>query len=182
MTASKTTAQTSTENLTGIEMSRTVSAARRGDWKTQQLPDERGTLEINRSYPAAEAEMIRFGSIPRQMEDKWFIFYEDGKLFFHRSWTGLCVFVMYFCEKGDALVANRLDINEETADADSENLAFYLIEALLAQPPRRYAREPAGQSVERVGGHGASVGFCAPPGKAQKGFGEITRACMPAAT
>jgi ADP-ribosyl-[dinitrogen reductase] hydrolase len=28
------------------------------------------------------------GLIPHQMEDKWFIFYENDWLYFHRSWTG----------------------------------------------------------------------------------------------
>lgn len=131
MAAPKTKTQTQTENLTGVKMSRTVSAATRADWKTQAMPDATVTREVERRYSAAEAEAIRFGSLPWQMEDKWFIFYEDGKLFFHRSWTGLCVFVMHFREDGDALVAHRLDINGETADADSESLAFHLIEALL---------------------------------------------------
>ena len=31
---------------------------------------------------------LKKGLIPQQMEDKWFIFYEDGWLHFHRSWTG----------------------------------------------------------------------------------------------
>jgi hypothetical protein len=26
------------------------------------------------------------------MEDKWFVFWEEPSLFFHRSWTGDCVF------------------------------------------------------------------------------------------
>lgn len=133
MTRHKTKTQTQTENLTGVKMSRTVGAAARGDWKTQAMPDATVTREVERRYSAAEAEAIRFGSLPWQMEDKWFIFYEDGKLFFHRSWTGLCVFVMHFREDGDALVAHRLDINGETADADSESLAFHLIEALLLE-------------------------------------------------
>jgi hypothetical protein len=27
-----------------------------------------------------------------QMEDKWFIFLEEDWLYFHRSWTGLCIY------------------------------------------------------------------------------------------
>ena len=32
------------------------------------------------------------GLIPQVMEDKWFIYYEEPCLFFHRSWTGEPVF------------------------------------------------------------------------------------------
>lgn len=157
MTTPKT--QTCTENLTGIKMSRTVSAAKREDWKTQPMPEEKITLDINRHYPAAEAEMICFGAIPWQMEDKWFIFYEDGRLFFHRSWTGLCVFVMHFCEEGDALVAHRLDINKETADADSESLAFHLIEVLLLDRPSDMPGDKPVNSLKEWAVMGQASGF-----------------------
>jgi hypothetical protein len=29
------------------------------------------------------------GLIPRAMEDKWYIYFENDCLYFHRSWTGL---------------------------------------------------------------------------------------------
>jgi len=31
---------------------------------------------------------MRFGLWPEQMEDKWFAYYENGRICFHRSWTG----------------------------------------------------------------------------------------------
>jgi len=30
------------------------------------------------------------------MEDKWFFFWSRNRLFFHRSWTGYCVYVVRF--------------------------------------------------------------------------------------
>jgi len=159
MTQPKTRTETCTENLTGVEMSHTVSAATRGDWKTQPMPAERITQKVERVYAAAEAERIRFGSLPWQMEDKWFIFFEDGKLYFHRSWTGLCMFVMHFREDGDALVAHRLDINQEHADADSEALAFYLIEALLLDRPGDMPGAEPGNPMKEWSVMGRASGF-----------------------
>jgi hypothetical protein len=34
------------------------------------------------------------GHIPQDMDDKWFIYFEDGWLYFHRSWTGACVYAL----------------------------------------------------------------------------------------
>ena len=31
---------------------------------------------------------LKKGLIPKEMEDKWFIYFEDNWLYFHRSWTG----------------------------------------------------------------------------------------------
>ena len=33
------------------------------------------------------------------MEDKWFIFMENGILYFHRSWTGVCIYQVHFDEQ-----------------------------------------------------------------------------------
>jgi hypothetical protein len=51
------------------------------------------------------------GAIPEEMEDKWFIFYEDGELYFHRSWTGRCLYVVRFKEEGEGFIMYEADIN-----------------------------------------------------------------------
>ena len=35
---------------------------------------------------------LKTGLVPKEMEDKWFIYYEHPRLFFHRSWTGQPVY------------------------------------------------------------------------------------------
>lgn len=40
------------------------------------------------SFTKEEYQKLIRGHIPYQMEDKWFIFYEDDWLYFYRSWTG----------------------------------------------------------------------------------------------
>ena len=47
---------------------------------------------LERRFDAAELRAIRRGFIPDAMEDKWFVFEERGRLYFHRSRTGLCVY------------------------------------------------------------------------------------------
>jgi hypothetical protein len=45
---------------------------------------------------------IKEGLIPEAMEDKWFIYFENDWLYFHRSWTGNGIFkVEIIKEKGD---------------------------------------------------------------------------------
>ena len=45
-------------------------------------------------FTDATGELMREGVIPREMEDKWFIYFKDGWLNFHRSWTGAHVFAL----------------------------------------------------------------------------------------
>jgi hypothetical protein len=43
-----------------------------------------------------DGERLQLGHIPEDMDDGWFIFYERGWLYFHRSWTGDCIFGVKF--------------------------------------------------------------------------------------
>ena len=39
-----------------------------------------------------ELDRLEVGYVPGAMEDKWFIYFENGWLRFHRSWTGACIY------------------------------------------------------------------------------------------
>jgi hypothetical protein len=80
---------------------------------------------------------IRLGSIPMEMEDKWFLHYADDKLYFLRSWTGLCVYVARFrpTEGGAILVDAELNRDPDqytgTDDAYDAQVIHFLIDSLL---------------------------------------------------
>jgi hypothetical protein len=40
------------------------------------------------AFDAEQFARLKEGLIPQTMEDKWFVYYEEPQLFFHRSWTG----------------------------------------------------------------------------------------------
>jgi hypothetical protein len=61
-------------------------------WQTNEMPRKRSIVRFKRHFSQAEFDRLSFGEVPQQMEDKWFIFLEDSWLFFHRSWTGDCIF------------------------------------------------------------------------------------------
>jgi hypothetical protein len=58
------------------------------------MPAERERLDLPMLYSDADAEQMMKGHIPSNMDDKWFIFFENGWLYFHRSWTGHCIFAV----------------------------------------------------------------------------------------
>ena len=35
------------------------------------------------------------------MDDKWFVFLENNWLYFHRSWTGACIYQVRFMPNGE---------------------------------------------------------------------------------
>jgi hypothetical protein len=74
-------------------------------------------VPLERLYAPEEFDRLKQGSVPEQMEDKWFIFYEEPWLHLHRSWTGFCIYQV------------RL---EATADGDR------MAEALVNRDPEQY--------------------------------------------
>lgn len=111
--------------------------ARREDWKISPLPEKHVVLEVERVFSAEEMARIRRGFIPAQMEDKWFIFYEDGWLFCHRSWTGYCIFQARFAEADGGFRVTELRVNRdpsqftETDDSRIVWLFVTLVNSLL---------------------------------------------------
>jgi len=66
--------------------------AKREDWNNLRMSDRRIQLPVEAKFPSDDFRKLKGGVIPVEMEDKWFIFFEDDWLYFHRSWTGFCVY------------------------------------------------------------------------------------------
>ena len=78
---------------------------------------------------------LKAGLIPRAMEDKWFIYYEQPELFFHRSWTGQPVYRLTLAGSADggATVTEALWSKElATAAKDGADYQARLVEFLIA--------------------------------------------------
>lgn len=68
-------------------MSNTNEIATKDTWINLPI-DNPKQLEIYLEFTESQFNKIKNGLIPEEMEDKWFIYYEEGFLHFHRSWTG----------------------------------------------------------------------------------------------
>jgi hypothetical protein len=64
------------------------SVAMPGSWKTQPPQGEFVAHPVRWTFSAEDLERLRWGFVPRVMEDKWFILAEGSSLRFYRSWTG----------------------------------------------------------------------------------------------
>lgn len=76
--------------------------AERRHWKIK-LSDisQPKRIDFSIKFTDEQFEKITNGLIPEEMEDKWFIFFENNWLYFHRSWTGYCQFKMQITKEKD---------------------------------------------------------------------------------
>lgn len=61
-------------------------------WLHHPLPETKVQMHLSHTYTDEEYQRMQMGVIPHEMEDRWFIYFDDGWLFFHRSWTGSCIY------------------------------------------------------------------------------------------
>jgi hypothetical protein len=101
------------------------------------LPAERARLVVEREFAQQEYARSACGVVPEQMEDKWFIFLEDTTLFFHRSWTGFCIFQVTLVQQSTTCAIADVLVNRDTAqysgstDGYDKQLLLFLINNLL---------------------------------------------------
>ena len=111
--------------------------ATRDAWKTQPLPETRARIAFERAFTGDERAKLARGLVPREMEDKWFIFLEGDVLYLHRSWTGTCVYVVRLVERDGASVVDEAWVNRNPAEYTSTDdeydarLLGFLIDRLL---------------------------------------------------
>ena len=116
-----------------------MKAARSKDWQTRPMPVQRTVVRLDRKYTREQMDRIRLGVIPEQMEDKWFIYWKKGSLYFHRSWTGICIYIVHFVPEGDGHRMMDAEVNRdeseymETSDETDQEMIPFLIDLLLLQ-------------------------------------------------
>lgn len=68
---------------------------RKDDWKTVEIPSQIEEFVLEKKLTSDDIRQIEEGRRPEEMEDKWFMYYENNKLFIHRSWTGYCMLLIF---------------------------------------------------------------------------------------
>ncbi len=125
-----------------------MKKAHKTDWNTLHMPQKQVLLSIQKEFTQAEYEKLQYGLIPEQMEDKWFIYFKSDKLYFHRSWTGICIYVISLEQSQGRIYISKAWVNADpeqygVADNKEERDALdYLINRLLLRksisPPEKY--------------------------------------------
>jgi hypothetical protein len=106
-------------------------------WQTRPMPEARKELAIDGTFSRQEYEQITHGYIPQEQQDRWFIYFEAGWLYFHRSRTGTCVYHPQIAPIDDHYQAVKAIVNRDpgqyrnTDDEYDVALMSYLIDHLL---------------------------------------------------
>ena len=91
-----------------------VFMVRKKDWQNSEMSKRNEHFEIPVTIPEKKLDILRHGHLPQGMEDKWFWYMEGDVLHAHRSWTGYCIYIADFSEKGKIKVTVNRDPEQYT--------------------------------------------------------------------
>ena len=127
---------------------------KKGDWGTKEMPSQNAVLSVHKEFTLTEYKELEKGIRPREMEDKWFIYFENDQLYFHRSWTGYCRYIAKFETVEGKYCITEVIVNrnkkqyKEQDDKRDLKLLFYLIDSMLLHKPTQFPEHPADGSKD----------------------------------
>jgi hypothetical protein len=83
------------------------------DWKNRPMPRRSAKISLEISYDDGAMRRIRNGFLPKEMEDKWFAWFDDPVLHVHRSWTGFCIYQITFVPDREGWRATFASVNRD---------------------------------------------------------------------
>ena len=105
-------------------------------WKNHPI-DQPRRIEVDWHFSREQFSSMKQGYIPKDMEEKWFIYFENDRLYFHRSWTGYGIYSASVKKEDDGcrifeFLAERNPDKYRQADDDADKkLLMHLIDLLL---------------------------------------------------
>ncbi|MBA3871518.1 MAG: hypothetical protein H0X30_20425 [Anaerolineae bacterium] len=101
-------------------------------WRNVSIPDnQKVELAYQRTFTDKEFTRIKLGEIPVTMEDKWFCYFENDCLYWHRSWTGVGVFEVTIVPISDGAVVMKAIANNDPEFNNPRAISTDMLENLF---------------------------------------------------
>ena len=91
-------------------------------WKLHPMPERAVRLPLRMRFSRSEVARLQRGNIPREMEDRWYVYFHDDWVNFHRSWTGFCIYKLRLEVDGDCYRIAEAWVNRDREQYASEDL------------------------------------------------------------
>jgi hypothetical protein len=102
--------------------------ATRDSWKREPPEGPFDAYDLVWTFAQEDLERIRWGLIPRAMEEKWVAYVDVEELFLHRSWTGILCYILRLTSVG----IDQIRIAREMPNHEWQiTLARWLVESKL---------------------------------------------------
>ncbi len=91
-------------------------------WNALPMPSKHAVLSYEGLFTDEQFQRIKRGLFPEAMEDRWYIYWEQPWLRFHRSWSGFEIYKVRFEYVNGGWRAIAAEINQDKAQHVATNL------------------------------------------------------------
>ncbi len=131
--------------------------ATRLSWKITPI-DLPKRLELSLQFTDEQYQKLKKGFIPRVMEEKWFIFFEDEWLYIHESWTGKGIYKAKLRKNRNGYSISECWVERNSGfykssgdESDREILSVLIAGILLGTDVRRIlSKEPGNADLDTL--------------------------------
>src|SRR3954471_16063233 len=125
----------------------------RAHWLARIKPlGARAEIPYRRCLTAAEADALRAGLWPRDMDDRWIVHLSGDAVSIHRSWTGHAIYLLPCAASADGTLLGPLFVSSDPATYRRQEDAkeIEMVESLIKQTVD--ATERPNQAMQRTAG------------------------------
>lgn len=106
--------------------------------RVREMPRKKVRVPFEKTFSEQEYGCLARGFTPENQDDKWFIFSKEDWVYFHRSWTGICIYQLRLESSGqgyrvaEAWVNNARKQYKKSKDNEFEaSFLCWLIDYIL---------------------------------------------------
>ena len=94
------------------------------------MPEKHTTIAMDESITSEAMRVVKCGHIPEAMEDHWFMYCDETTIRYHRSWTGICIYIAKYEDNGATCRISELTVNRDpeqyTNTDDEQDVARFM--------------------------------------------------------
>lgn len=101
------------------------------------MPKKHVVIKLRETLPKAVLPTLKRGLPPKDMNDKWIIVYRNNALYFYRSWTGYCIYIVHLKISKQVINLKHALVNRDRSqysgvdNEDDRRLIMSLINSIL---------------------------------------------------
>jgi hypothetical protein len=94
----------------------------RDSWRIVDMPLTYETTSLNIKLTGIEFQALIIGFLPKETDDRWFMYLNEGWINLHRSWTGHCIFRIKVEVMDEGCLLSELQVNRDHNQYKSTNI------------------------------------------------------------
>jgi hypothetical protein len=88
----------------------------------KEMPSECDFFDLEWKLTPEECKKVKNGFASGDMDEKWNIYFDDHKVYFHRSWTGSCIYIADLKELSDSsAIITKVKVNRDKKEYNYSN-------------------------------------------------------------